>query len=137
MCDTTHEENIGPAMESSLAVLWNHWLSPSNFQKKQQYVIVAIPSGRVFRTRQKWHFVTIKNVNVPISWILGRALMLTSQEGSSELEMIERRGINATGDRVAALKGKIYYRSLGCCNSKRRRLRCRYNQSLQNQKSTG
>lgn len=63
--------------------------------------------------------------------------MLTSQEGSSELEMIERRGINATGDGVAALKGKIYYRSLGCFNSERRRLRCRYNQSLQNQKSTG
>jgi len=38
--------------------------------------------------------------------MLGRALISGSQEGS-ELAMIQRRGMNTTGDRVAVLKGKI------------------------------
>jgi len=49
-------------LESSLAVLWNHWLSTINFQKSQQYVIIAVSPGRVLRTRQRWCFVTVQSL---------------------------------------------------------------------------
>lgn len=75
-------------LESSLVVLWNRWLSTSNFQKSQLYVIITVSPGRVLRTRQKWCFVTVQNLSVPISWILGRALASVSQEGSSEVNWI-------------------------------------------------
>lgn len=67
---------------------------------------VSSSPGRVLWIRQRWCFVTIQNLSVPIFWILGKVLESTSPKRANELDVIQRRGVHAAGDREAALRRK-------------------------------